>query len=451
MTIRMRVILVAIGTAVLCPLAFPAGAQTAPATTDSVVTPTSASSTNEPAVVDTVSLQDIQTFTRVYATIKRAYVDEVDDTALMQAAIRGMLSGFDPHSEYLDLAALRQLREDTSGEYAGIGVRVAAVHGELRVIAPLDGTPAAEAGIRAGDVILSINADPVTAETIDHLLDELRGPAGSEVHLSILHLGATQPEALTLVRERIRVASVRSRMLDPGYAYLRISEFQQQTPADLRSEVQALIERHGPLRGAVLDLRSNPGGLLTAAVGVSDLFLRSGLIVSTKGRLQRADLEFRASGEDILGDAPMVVLIDNGTASAAEIVAGALKDQHRALLMGRRSFGKGSVQTVLPIDDDHAVKLTTARYFTPSGNSIQAAGISPDIRLADLSVHPREAPPTLMLSEADLPNHLQGSPRILATPTELASSLAIDDYALSEALHVLKGMAIARRAAPTAR
>lgn len=451
MSIQLRVILLALGSSLLCPWTVPAWAQTAPAKAQSVVVPASALSASAPADTTTVSMQEIQTFTRVYSTIKRAYVDKVDDRALMQAAIRGMLSGFDPHSEYLDLAALRQLREDTSGEYAGIGVRVAAMLGEMHVIAPLDGTPAAKAGIRAGDVILSINGDPVTAETVDRLLDELRGPAGSEVRLSILHEGATQPQSMTLIRERIQVASVRTRLLEPGYAYLRISEFQQQTAAELRDDLQRLREQHGPLHGAVLDLRSNPGGLLTAAVGVADLFLRAGMIVSTRGRLAQADLAFRASGEDVLNGAPMVVLIDNGTASAAEIVAGALKDQHRALLMGQRSFGKGSVQTVLPIDDDHAVKLTTARYFTPSGNSIQAMGISPDIHLGDLSVHPRETVPTLMISEADLPHHLPSSAPALASPGEPSSTLALDDYALSEALHVLKGMAIARRAAPSAR
>jgi carboxyl-terminal processing protease len=418
-------------------------AQTAPATAASTAPAAAASSAAH------VDLDDIRTFTRVYALVKQAYVDPVDDKRLMQAAIRGLLANLDPHSEYLDNTGLEQLSEDTSGEYAGVGIEVADVEGELRVIAPLDDTPAQRAGVRAGDVILSIDGKAVDSDSIDEMVKHLRGPEGSQVRLSILHEKATTPEAITLTRERIHIDSVHTRMLEPGYAYLRISEFQQGTAGELRSQLDALVKKNGALRGAVLDLRSNPGGLLTSAVGVADTFLDSGGIVTTRGRVKQADMSFSATPGDLLNGAPMVVLIDNGTASAAEIVAGALKDDHRALLVGRRSFGKGSVQTVLPLDDNHAVKLTTARYYTPSGTSIQAEGIRPDIALGDLTVNPRETPPTPIVSEADLPNHLENPVIGSDTDDEDAagsnSKLALEDYALSEALHVLKGMAIARR------
>lgn len=396
-----------------------------------------------------VDIDDIRTFTRVYTLVKKAYVEPVSDRKLMDAAIHGLLAKLDPHSAFLDRRDLRQLSEDTSGEYAGIGIEVADVGGQLRVIAPLDGTPAARAGIRPGDVILSIDGKAIASENIDSMVDQLRGPAGSPVTLSILQGKSDVPRQVKLVRERIQVASVSTRLIEPGYALLRISEFQQGTAQSLRDDLQKL-ESKGPLRGAVLDLRSNPGGLLTAAVGVSDIFLDHGDIVSTHGRIPQADMRFSATAGDLLDGAPLVVLVDEGTASAAEIVAGALKDNRRALIMGQRTFGKGSVQSVLPIDENHAVKLTTARYFTPDGTSIQAEGIAPDITLGDLTVNPRETPPTPIISEADLPHHLQnGEARAAPAVAGADEQIALDDYALSEALNVLKGMALSRRSTAT--
>jgi carboxyl-terminal processing protease len=266
------------------------------------------------------------------------------------------------------------------------------------------------------------------------------------VAVSVLHEGATVPIDMKLKRDTIRVASVRVRALDPGYVYIRIVQFQEDTGNELRSKLEKLKSKSAPLRGAVLDLRSNPGGLLTAAVEISDDFLDSGVIVTTRGRLRQADLSFSATPGDLLDGAPMVVLADNGTASAAEIVAGALKDNHRALIMGRRSFGKGSVQTVLPLDDAHAVKLTTARYFTPNGTSIQASGIQPDIELADLKLTVRDAPPSLITGERDLPNHLKGEHEKDARKGgDAAARENMDDYALSEAVNLLKGMALQRK------
>jgi carboxyl-terminal processing protease len=416
----------------------------APAPAASVATPAAASSIAN-AASDVPSLSEIQTFTRAFELIKQAYVAPVGNRKLMDSAIRGMLAGLDPHSDFLDKSELKDLTEDTSGVYSGLGIEVAQVRHRLVIVAPLDGGPAAAAGIRAGDVIAAINGTPVQADAINAAVKKLRGPIGSKITLSILHAGVGKPVTIPLVRERIQVASVHTRMLAPGFAYLRISEFQEDTADELTSKLEKLQKDHGPLRGAVLDLRSNPGGLVTSAVGVADDFLGGGLIVSTRGRLSQADLKFSATPGDLLNGAPMVVLVDNGTASAAEIVTGALKDNHRALVMGRRTFGKGSVQTILPLGNGDALKLTTARYYTPDGTSIQVAGITPDIALGNVTVQDdRDASLIDDEHEGDLPNHLSGSEAAAANPD--TDELAIRDYALSEALHVLQGLAMARHA-----
>jgi carboxyl-terminal processing protease len=375
--------------------------------------------------------------------IKQAYVEPVANQQLMQSAIRGMLSGLDPHSEFLDKRELKNLSEDTSGTYAGLGIEVAQANHQLVIVAPIDGGPAKRAGVLPGDVIVAIDGVPVQPDSIDTAIKKLRGPIGSKLTLSILHPDGDKPVSIPLVRERIRVTSVTTKMLEPGYAYIRISEFQEDTADELTRALGKLQKQHGPLRGAVLDLRSNPGGLLTSAVGVSDDFLNSGLIVSTRGRLSQSRLKFSATPGDLLNGAPMVVLVDNGTASAAEIVTGALKDNHRALVMGRRTFGKGSVQTVLPLGNGDAVKLTTARYYTPDGTSIQVAGITPDIVLGNVTVA-ADRNPSLDDDEheGDLPNHLAGDQ--IATQDAAAGDLAVKDYALSEALLLLKGFALGR-------
>lgn len=413
----------------------------APAPAASVATPAEASSIAN-AAGDVPSLEEIQTFTRAFELIKQAYVDRISDQQLMRSAIRGMLSGLDPHSEFLDKRELTSLNEDTSGAYSGLGIEVAEVNHQLVIVAPLDGGPAQRAGVLAGDVIEAIDGIAVQPDAIDAAMKQLRGPIGSKITLTILHPAADKPTTIPLVRERIHVASVTTRMLEPGYAYVRISEFQEDTTNELTDAIDRLEKQHGPLRGAVLDLRSNPGGLVTSAVGVADDFLDSGLIVSTRGRLPQSDLKFSAMPGDLLNGAPMIVLVDNGTASAAEIVTGALKDHHRALVMGRRTFGKGSVQTILPVGNGDALKLTTARYYTPDGTSIQVAGITPDIALGNVTVQ-ADRNPTLGDDEheGDLPNHLAGS-KVAAAPD--TGELAIKDYALSEALHVLKGLALAR-------
>ncbi|MGF6711459.1 carboxyl-terminal processing protease [Luteibacter sp. W1I16] len=411
-----------------------------------------ASSTSAAAVVekadDAVSLDDVRNFTRVYHIVQQAYVEKLDNKTIMNAAISGMLQNLDPHSEYLDKEGLDELDEDTTGQYGGLGIEVLQVDGMLKIVSPIDDTPASRAGIKPGDTILKVDGMVVDSQNIDEAFKKLRGDPGSKITLTILHEKSDKPIDLPLVRERINVTSVKVRQLDPGYVYIRLSQFQEDTATDLDKKLSDFIKKSGAPRGAVLDLRSNPGGLLTTAVGVADAFLDSGTIVTTKGRLPDANLHFDAHPGDLLKGAPMVILTDNGTASAAEIVSGALKDNHRALIMGRRTFGKGVVQTVLPLDQDHAVKITTARYYTPNGTSIQAEGIKPDIALADLAVNKADTAPQLIGSEADLPNHLVNEKAAAddKSTTDDDGKLALEDYALSQALNVLKGMALNRQA-----
>ena len=421
-------------------------AQTAPADSNG---PAKAATTAAP---DRIDVDDVRTFSRVYEIVRQAYVEKVDNKTLMKAAISGMLTGLDPHSEYLDKDGLAELSEDTTGQYSGLGIEVLQVDGTLRIVAPIDDTPAARAGIKPGDIIVKIDGKVVDSENVDDMFKQLRGDPGSKVVLTILHEKSDKPIDVPLTREKISVASVKVKELESGYAYVRISQFQDDTAPDLEKKLGELIKKNGPQKGAVLDLRSNPGGLLTAAVGVSDDFLDSGTIVTTRGRLQDSNLNFAAHPGDLLNGAPMVVLVDNGTASAAEIVSGALKDNHRALIIGRRTFGKGVVQTVLPLDADHAVKITTARYYTPAGTSIQAEGIKPDIALADLAVNKADSSPVLIGSEADLHNHLanengDASKDIDNDGSAENAKLATEDYALSQALNVLKGLSLRSDAA----
>ena len=396
-----------------------------------------------------VSIDDVRTFTAVYNLVKQAYVDDVGDKRLMEAAIKGLLSGLDPHSEYLDPRQLSDLTEGTSGAYDGLGLEVLTIDGVLRVVAPIDDTPAERGGIKPGDIITRIDGKAVSAENVNESVEQLRGNPGSSVVLTVVHEGESAPVEITLKREKIKVASVRVRWLEPGYAYLRVSQFQEDSGGELKRKLAKLRAKDAALRGVVLDLRSNPGGLLTSAVEISDVFLDSGTIVTTRGRLNDTDLSFSATPGDLTDGAPLVILVDRGTASAAEIVAGALKDNHRGLILGQRTFGKGSVQTVLPLEDGHAVKLTTARYYTPANISIQATGITPDIELRDLKLAVRDAAPSLITSERDLPNHLKGENEKTETVAANTEAPPLDDYALNEAVHVLKAIAL-RKPEPAA-
>ena len=357
-----------------------------------------------------VPMAEIQRYVAVYRAIKEAYVDPVDDRFLMQSAIEGLLMDLDPHSAYLDRDEAETFDEQTSGAYEGIGVELLQQQDRtLKIVAPIDGTPAARAGVLAGDVIVAIDGKPIAQIEGS---EPLRGPAGSKVSITIVREGRDRPFDLEIQRETIRVTSVRSRMLEPGYGYVRLSTFQADTGTDFRKHVDELqAKAGGRLRGLVLDLRSNPGGLLTAAVQVADELLESGAIVSTRGRVPASDTRFDATGGDRLAGAPVVVLVDAGSASAAEVLAGALRDNERARVVGSRTFGKGSVQTLLPLGNGDSVKLTTARYYTPSGRSIQASGIVPDVELQPDpkligGTAPTGAPRTV--TEATLPGHLRG-------------------------------------------
>jgi len=355
---------------------------------------------------DAVPLAEIQRYVAVYRAIKDAYVEPISDQELMKAALRGLLADLDPHSAYLEEEEAEALLEQTGGAYSGIGVEIEQrPDRSLMVVAPIDGTPAQRAGLRAGDLIIAVDGQPLSGEGADAASRELRGEPGTQVTLTFLRAGETAPRDLVITRELIRVVSVSSRLLEPGFGYLRISTFQTDTGPEVRRQLTALSRQsEGRLSGLVLDLRSNPGGLLNAAVEAADALLETGLIVRTRGRLPYSNASFHAKPGDLLAGAPVIVLVDAGTASAAEVLAGALRDHDRALVMGSRTFGKGSVQTVVPLENGDSIKLTTARYYTPSGRSIQARGIRPDIVLRG------EA--TRGVREQDLPGHLRGDDEV---------------------------------------
>jgi carboxyl-terminal processing protease len=326
--------------------------------------------------------QDARMLAAVLERVKHDYVNPVDDHQLLQAAIRGMVASLDPYSAYLDGDEYDEVKISSSGRYSGVGIELSIEDEQVVVIAPFDGSPAAQAGIRSGDIIVTIDGIPVNTNTLADTIGRMRGAEGTSVKIGIMREGNPEPMVFTLKRSRVDLHSVRGEMLEPGLAYLRISQFSETTGDDLNATLKDLRKHNGaPLKGLVLDLRDNPGGVLEAAVAVADAFLDSGVIVTAKGRTPDSKFEMDATPGDVLNGAPIVVLVNGGSASAAEIVAGALKDQHRAKLMGRTTFGKGSVQTIIPLSDDRAVKLTTSLYYTPSGVSINHTGIAPDIEL----------------------------------------------------------------------
>ncbi len=396
-------------------------------------------------------LEAVRTLSEVFDKIKNNYVEEVKDKELLDNAIRGMLSGLDPHSTYLDAKAFEELRVGTTGEFGGLGIVVGMEDGFVKVISPIDDTPAQRAGVKAGDLIIRLDDTPVKGMSLDDAVKIMRGKPGSSIELTIVRKGEDKPLKLNITRDRIRVKSVKQRLLEPGFAYVRISQFQERTGSDLRKAISKLKkENKGRLKGLVLDLRNNPGGLLDAAVSVSDTFLNKGVIVSVRGRTEDNKITQSARPGDILKGAPMVVLVNEGSASASEIVAGALQDHKRAVIMGQKTFGKGSVQTVIPLGNSSALKLTTARYYTPSKRSIQAEGIVPDIELDHLKVSRHEGNGFKPLKEADLSHHLDNPANHDGKKDKKKAakdkkekdplSLAKDDYALFEALNLLKGL-----------
>jgi len=407
-------------------------------------------------------LDELRTFTGVLDAIKEDYVEPVKDKDLLENAIRGMLSNLDPHSAYLDAEAFQDLQIGTSGEFGGLGIEVGQEDGFIKVITPIDDTPAQRAGIRAGDLIIRLDDVSVKGMPLADAIQRMRGKPNTSITLTIVREGLQKPIKVKLIREVIQVKSVKNRWLEPGFGYLRITQFQAKTAPNLQQALQELEQQNkGPLKGLILDLRNNPGGVLNGAVEVADDFLNEGAIVQTKGRGNGSDQTFKATPGDLLKGAPMVVLVNGGSASASEIVAGALQDHRRAIILGERTFGKGSVQTILPLGNGTAVKLTTARYYTPNGRSIQAEGIEPDIKLKPLKVASAEdsAEPGF-LKESDLSGHLHNDrngkdgkadgAKPDNTPDTAGSksadsddgSLVQSDYQLYEALNLLKGMAL---------
>jgi len=398
-------------------------------------------------------LNELRNLSDIFSRIKSDYVEDVEDKVLLENAIKGMLSGLDPHSTYLNPDEYKELKIGTTGQFGGLGIQVGMEDGFVKVISPIDDTPAFRAGIESGDLIVRLDKKSVKGMSLNDAVKIMRGEPGSDIELTIVRKGEDKPLIIVVTRDIIKVDSVKNRMLEPGYGYVRISNFQSKTPRDLLKAINALKEEFGnDLSGLVLDLRNNPGGVLNAAADVSDLFINSGKLVYTEGRIANSKFEFNAKPGDIMNGAPIVVLINGGSASASEIVAGALQDHHRAVVMGSKSFGKGSVQTIQELRSGGAVKITTARYFTPSGRSIQGEGISPDITLENFKVTEVDTNGITRLKESDLDKHIANPDK---TDEEIKQEiqaeekngkdkkvLASEDYQLHEALVLLKGLSI---------
>ncbi len=439
-----------------------------------------AANADKAAALAPLPVEELRNLADVFNAIKQGYVEPVDDKKLITHAISGMLSNLDPHSAYLDAEAFKELQVGTQGEFGGLGIEVGSEDGFVKVISPIEDTPAFRAGIKSGDLIIKLDDTPVKGMPLNDAVKRMRGKPKTSIVLTISRKGEAKPIVITLVREVIKVQSVKSKLVEPGYGYVRVVQFQEQTAASLVQHLEKLVKQ-GDLKGLVLDLRNDPGGLLHGAVGVSAAFLPpKALVVSTDGRADDAKRKYLAVPDDYLRGAredfirnvpasiksvPMVALVNGGSASASEIVAGALQDHKRAVVMGTQSFGKGSVQTILPLNSNAAIKLTTARYFTPSGRSIQAKGIVPDIiveetpggasrervREADLDRHlgnGRETEPP-KVEAAPLPKK-ESAPKSkdkpkgepddeTKPPFEIAGK---DDYQLAQAVNLLKGLQI---------
>ena len=401
-----------------------------------------------------IPLEDIRSLSEVFGKVKQHYVEDIEDKELLENAIRGLLSGLDPHSAYLDKDAFTELREGTSGEFGGLGIVVGMKDGFVNVISPIDDTPAEKAGVKSGDLIIRLDDKNVKGMSLEDAVNIMRGKPKTDILLTIVREGADKPLKIKITRAIIKIQSVRSKTIADGFGYIRVSAFQERTGADLRKAISKLKKSNNKkLKGLVLDLRNNPGGLLSAAVEVSDAFLEGGVVVSIKGREESNTTTYRAKGMDLINEAPIVVLINGGSASASEIVAGALQDHKRAIIMGTLSFGKASVQTVVPLGNGSALKLTTARYYTPNGTSIQAKGITPDIILDDVKVSKKDDNGFKQTKEKDLSRHLKNGDADEEDNGDKKESkkikdklvLAKDDYALYEALNLLKGLSLVKQ------
>ena len=393
-------------------------------------------------------------FGEVFERVRADYVEDVTDRKLVEDAINGMLSSLDPHSSFMNARSFRDMQVQTRGEFGGLGIEVTQENGFIKVVSPIDDTPAAKAGLKPGDLIAAIDGESVTSLTLQEAVEKMRGPVGSAIKLTIRR-GTTEPFEVTLTRAVIRIQSVRSRV-EGDIGYLRITSFTEQTDAGVKAAIDKIKTQLGPkLKGLVLDLRNNPGGLLDQSIAVSDAFLDKGEIVSTRGRRSEDAQRYNAKPGDMLNGLPIVVLINGGSASASENVAGALQDHRRAIILGTKSFGKGSVQTIIPMGNQGAMRLTTARYFTPSGRSIQAQGIDPDIVVEPAKIEAIAVPRARR--EADLrgalrndqqqgqPAQPQAPPSPAVDPDEQASAVPVDaasDYQLARALDLLRGIAL---------
>lgn len=390
-------------------------------------------------------LESLRTFTEVFKNIKAAYVEEISDEELLESAIRGMLDGLDPHSAYLTEKDYESLQTSTSGKFGGLGIEVSMDDGLLRVVSPIDDTPAQKAGIKANDLIIQLDDKPIKGMKLMNAIDMMRGEKGSEITLKILRENVGEPLSFTLVRDFIKIKSVKTKIIDENFGYVRVSQFQAKTGEELAEALSNMKKNNPALKGIVLDLRNNPGGILQASVAVVDVFMdKEALVVYTKGRLENAELRFSTRADAIFPDIPLIVLINGGSASASEIVAGALQDHKRAIIAGTNSFGKGSVQTVMPLSEDKAIKLTTARYYTPNGTSIQARGIVPDIYIEAADIKTKEES---LYKEADLSGHLSnGNGKKDKTSEDLSKTdafiVAKTDFQLYEALNILKAASI---------
>ena len=384
-------------------------------------------------------LRELRSFTQVFEQIRQGYIEKVEDRQLLENAISGMLLELDPHSAYLSKRDYQNLQENTSGYYGGLGIEISAEDGLIKVISPIDNSPAERIGIRAGDLIVEINGSSVRGLALPRAIAKLRGEKGSTIDISVIRDDVDELLSFTITRDEIYTSSVKSRILRPGFAYIRISQFQKDSGEDFVEALKNLRSDNsniGQLLGLILDLRNNPGGLVPAAVDVVDALLDDGIIVYTEGRLASANVTFNSTPGDLIQHIPIVVLINGGSASASEIVAGALQDHRRAVIVGTQSFGKGSVQTLLPLGDGRAVKLTTARYFTPKGRSIQAQGIKPDVIIprVDLQIPLQQK----RLRESDLEGHLEMHQK-LGEKSEIEIEDLSNDNQLKEALNILRG------------
>lgn len=386
-------------------------------------------------------LEELRTFTRVYDHVRNGYVEEVSDAKLLEFAIKGMIAELDPHSAYLDKDAYAELQASTSGEFSGVGMEVSMDEGYIKVIAPLDGSPALKAGIKPGDIVLKLDDQSMKGKTLSDAARILRGPKDSSIKISLQRKGIDEPIEVVVYRDLIHVQSISVKPLADDYLYIRIAQFQVNTGKDFVAQVRETLKQRPKSKGLILDLRNNPGGVLQASVEVADAFLENGLIVYTQGRMENSSVNYSATPGDVTNGLPLVVLINSGSASASEILAGALQDQKRAVIMGTRSFGKGSVQSVIPITEDRAIKLTTALYYTPNGRSIQAKGIEPDVRLQKTNIATENK---VALSEADLSGHIPSKDGHEVTTKDREREQVISDDILKDnqvldAVNLLKG------------